>query len=220
MSRRSTPLTDELYAYYLETSVRESDVHRRLREETGKLDDANMQISPEQGQFMTLFVAAIGARTAIEIGTFTGYSALCIAQGLPADGRLIALDIDDEWPSFGKRYWAEAGVGHKIDFRPGAAKASLDAMIEEGREGDFDFVFIDADKENLDAYYDRALRLVRSGGVIAVDNTLWHGKVADPSVSDAATKAIRGFNARVIDDTRVTLSLLPIGDGLTLIRKK
>jgi predicted O-methyltransferase YrrM len=220
MSRRTTPLTDELYDYYLEMSVRESDVHRRLREETGKLQKANMQISPEQGQFMTLLVAVMGARKAIEIGTFTGYSTLCIAQGLPDDGELIALDIDQEWPSFGKRYWAEADVAHKIDFRAGRAVDSLDALLEEGRDGDFDFIFIDADKENLDEYYERALKLVRTGGVIAVDNTLWDGKVADPSVYDSSTKAIRGFNASVIDDGRVQLSLVPIGDGVTLLRKK
>jgi predicted O-methyltransferase YrrM len=220
MSRRTTPLTEQLYDYFLEMSVRESDVHRRLREETAKLDGADMQISPEQGQFMTLFVGAMGARKAIEIGTFTGYSALCVAQGLTDDGELIALDIDEEWPSFGKRYWAEAGVGHKIEFRPGPAVDSLDALIEEGREGEFDFVFIDADKRNQEAYYERALRLVRKGGVIAVDNTLWDGKVADPSVHDESTKAIRGFNATVIDDGRVSLSLVPIGDGLTLLRKR
>ncbi len=220
MSRRTTPLTDELYDYYVEVSVRESDVHRRLREETGKLEDASMQISPEQGQFMTLFVGAMGARRALEVGTFTGYSALCIALGLPDDGELICLDIDEEWPSFGKRYWAEAGVARKIEFRAGPATDSLDALIAEGRAGDFDFVFLDADKENLEAYYERALRLVRPGGVIAVDNTLWDGKVADPSVYDPPTKAIRGFNATVIDDGRVQLSLVPIGDGLTLLRKK
>jgi predicted O-methyltransferase YrrM len=220
MSRRTIPLSEQLYSYYLDMAVRESDVHRRLREETAKLENADMQISPEQGQFMTLFVAAIGARDAIEIGTFTGYSALCIAQGLVDGGRLIALDIDDELPSFGRRYWAEAGVVEKIDFRPGPAKTSLDALIAEGRGGDFDFVFIDADKENLDAYFERALRLVRQGGVIAVDNTLWSGKVADPEVKDPATKAIRGFNASVIDDPRVMVSLVPIGDGLTLARKK
>ena len=220
MSRRTTPLTDELYAYYLEMSVRESDVHRRLREETGKLEKANMQISPEQGQFMTLFIAAMGARRAIEVGTFTGYSALCIAQALPDDGELIALDIDEEWPSFGRRYWAEAEVSDKIHFRGGPAIESLDALIAEGREGEFDFVFIDADKENVDEYYERALKLVRTGGVIAVDNTLWDGKVADPSVYDSPTKAIRAFNATVIDDGRVQLSLVPIGDGLTLLRKK
>lgn len=220
MSRRTTPLSDELYEYFLEMSVRESDVHRRLRDETGKLEKADMQISPEQGQFMTLFVGAMGANKAIEVGTFTGYSALCIALGLPDDGELIALDIDEEWPSFGRRYWAEAGVVDKIDFRPGPAKASLEALVAEGRENDFDFVFIDADKEHLDDYYELALRLVRSGGVIAVDNTLWAGKVADPSAYDSSTKAIRGFNATVIDDGRVSLSLVPIGDGVTLLRKK
>ncbi len=220
MSRHTTPLTGPLYDYYLEMSLRESDVLRRLREETGKLEGANMQISPEQGQFMTLFVGAMGARRAIEIGTFTGYSALCIAQGLTEDGKLFALDIDEEWPSFGKRYWAEAGVGHKIEFVAGPAVDSLDGLLAEGGADDFDFVFIDADKRNMEAYYERALKLVRRGGVIAVDNTLWDGKVADPSVHDEATKAIRGFNATVIDDGRVSLSLVPIGDGLTLLRKR
>ncbi len=220
MSRHTTPLTGPLYDYYLEMSVRESDVHRRLREETAKLEGANMQISPEQGQFMTLFVGAMGARRAIEVGTFTGYSALCIALGLPEDGKLYALDIDEEWPSFGKRYWAEAGVGHKIEFLSGPGLESLEGLLAEGGEGAFDFVFIDADKRNLEAYYERALKLVRPGGVIAVDNTLWDGKVADPSVTDESTKAIRGFNATVIDDGRVALSLVPIGDGLTLLRRK
>ena len=220
MTRRTIALTDDLYDYYLDVAIREDEVHRRLREETGKLENAQMQISPEQGQFMTLFVAAMGAKTALEIGTFTGYSALCIAEGLPDDGELIACDIDEEWPSFGKRYWAEAGVGHKVEFRAGPASDTLSALIAEGREGDFDFVFIDADKRGLEDYYEKSLRLVRPGGVIAVDNTLWSGKVADPSVSDEATKSIRGFNARVIDDQRVSLSLVPIGDGLTLLRKR
>jgi predicted O-methyltransferase YrrM len=220
MTRRTVSMTDELYEYFREVSVREDDVRRRLQEETGKLENARMQISPEQGQFMTLFVAAMGAKNAIEIGTFTGYSALCIAEGLTEDGRLIACDIDDEWPSFGKRYWVEAGVAHKIDFRVGPATDTLAALIAEGREGDFDFVFIDADKRGLDDYYEKALRLIRPGGVIAVDNTLWSGKVADPDVHDEATMAIRGFNARVIDDHRVQLSLVPIGDGLTLLRKR
>ena len=220
MSRRSTPLTDDLYGYFLEVSLRESDTLRRLREETGKLENASMQISPEQGQLMTMLVRLMGARTALEIGTFTGYSALCVAQGLPEDGRLIACDIDEEWPSFGRRYWAEAGVADKIEFRPGPASETLAALIAEGAEGDFDFVFIDADKKGLDDYYEKSLRLVRYGGLIAVDNTLWHGKVVDPEVSDEATQAIRGFNAKVVDDRRVELSLVPIGDGLTLLRKR
>lgn len=220
MSRRTTPLTDELYDYFLEVSLREDDVLRRLREETGRLEKAQMQISPEQGQFMTLLMRLIGARRALEIGTFTGYSALCIAKGLPDDGELIACDIDAEWPSFGMRYWAEAGVRDKIDFRAGRASETLAGLLDEGRAGDFDFVFIDADKRGLDDYYEKSLRLVKTGGLIAVDNTLWHGKVADPDYFDDDTMAIRGFNARVIDDKRVDLSLVPIGDGLTLLRKR
>lgn len=220
MTRRTTPLTDELYPYYLEMAVRESDIHRRLREETARLENADMQISPEQGQFMTLFVGAMGAKRAIEIGTFTGYSALCIASALPEDGELIALDIDEEWPSFGRRYWKEAGVSDRIEFHPGRASESLDALIAGGGEGSFDFIFIDADKRGLEEYYEKSLRLLRPGGVIAVDNTLWRGKVADPEVHDDATQSIRGFNAFVIDDGRVTMSLVPIGDGLTLVRKK
>lgn len=219
MTRRTTPLDDRLYEYFLEVSVRDRDIHRRLREETGKLENARMQISPEQGQFMTLLVGAMNARLALEIGTFTGYSALCIAEGLADDGRLIACDIDEEWPSFGRRYWAEAGVGHKVDFRPGAATETLSALIAEGMEGDFDFIFIDADKRGLEEYYEKSLRLVRPGGVIAVDNTLWSGRVADPEVTDEDTKAIRGFNATVVDDHRVIMSLVPIGDGLSLFRK-
>jgi len=220
MSRRTTPLTDELYPYYLKVAGRETDVRRRLREETAGLPRSNMQISPEQGHFMTLFVGAMGARTALEIGTFTGYSTLCIASALPGDGVLIALDIDEERPAIGRRYWEEAGVADKIDFRPGAADASLDALLGEGRAGDFDFVFIDADKGNLERYYEKALLLLRPGGVVAVDNTLWHGKVADPEVDDEDTRAIRNFNLRVVDDPRVELSLVPIGDGLTLLLKR
>lgn len=220
MTRRTTPLTDELYDYYLEVSVREDDIHRRLREETGKLENAQMQISAEQGQFMTLFVGAMQVKKALELGTFTGYSALCIAEGMVDDGQLICCDVDEEWPSFGRRYWAEAGVGHKIEFRAGRAEDTLRQLMAEGHEEEFDFVFIDADKKGLEDYYEKSLRLVRPGGVIAVDNTLWSGRVADESVHDDATNTIRGFNARVVDDKRVSLSLVPIGDGLTLLRKK
>ena len=219
MSRRTTPLTDDLYDYFLEVSLRESDVLRRLREETGRLEKAGMQISPEQGQFMRMLVDLMGARRALEIGTFTGYSTLCIAEGLPDDGAVVACDIDEEWPSFGRRYWVEAGVGDKIEFRAGRADDTLDEMLAEGVEP-FDFAFIDADKPNLQAYYEKCLRLVRAGGVIAVDNTLWHGDVADPEVTDDDTMAVRGFNALVIDDERVDLSLVPIGDGLTLLKKR
>lgn len=220
MSRRTTALTDELYAYLLEVSLRESDVLERLREETGKLENASMQISPEQGQFMTMLVSIMEARTALEIGTFTGYSTLCIALGLPEDGRVIACDIDEEWPSFGRRYWVEANVSDKIEFRPGRAGDTLSALLDEGAQDAFDFIFIDADKRGLDDYYEKSLRLARTGGLITVDNTLWHGKVADPAVTDEDTRAIRGFNAKVVDDPRVALSMVPIGDGLTLLRKR
>ena len=220
MSRRTTPLTDDLYDYFLEISLRENDVLRRLRHETGRLEKAEMQISPEQGQFMTLLVDLMGARRALELGTFTGYSTLCIALGLPEDGEVVACDIDEDWPSFGRRYWVEAGVGDMIDFRPGRANDTLDELLAGGKEEYFDFVFIDADKRHLQDYYEKSLRLVRPGGVIAVDNTLWHGKVADPDATDEDTMAVRGFNALVIDDERVDLSLVPIGDGLTLVKRR
>ena len=145
---------------------------------------------------------------------------MCIASALPDDGRLIACDIDEEWPSFGRRYWSEAVVGHKVEFRVGRGSDTLAKLIVEGREGDFDFIFIDADKKGLDDYYEKSLRLLRVGRLVAVDNTLWHGKVADPDIFDDATMAIRGFNAKLIDDQRVSLSLVPIGDGLTLVRKR
>ena len=216
----TTWLTADLYDYMIEVSLHESDVLQRLRKETAKLENASMQISPEQGQFMTLIVGIMGARMALEIGTFTGYSTLCVAAGLSDDGRLIACDIDEEWPSFGRRYWAEAGVGHKIEFRGGAASDTLAEMIGEGMEGDFDFVFIDADKKTYDAYYERILTLLRPGGLVGVDNVLWNGSVIDTSRQDKATRAIRAFNEKIHADPRVSLSLVPIGDGLTLARKR
>ncbi len=220
MSRRTTALTDELYDYLVEVSVRETDVLRRLREETADLENARMQISPEQGQFMGLLVELTGAKKALELGTFTGYSALCVAAAMPDDGRLIACDIDEEWPSFGRRYWSEAGVADKIDMRFGQANDVLDRLLAEGHEGTFDFIFIDADKSGLDNYYEKSLKLVRQGGLIAVDNTLWHGKPVDSAAYDPATMAVRGFNVKVFDDKRVSMSLVPIGDGLTLLRKR
>jgi len=220
VSRRTEALTDELYEYLLSVSLREADVLRRLREETGALESARMQISPEQGQFMALLVELTGARNALEIGTFTGYSALVVALALPDDGRLVACDISEEWTAIARRYWDEAGVAHKVDLRLGPGADTLDALLTEGRANDFDFVFIDADKEGLDSYYEKSLELLRTGGLIAVDNTLWHGKVVDPAVTDPATEAIRVFNAKLRDDERVSLSLVPIGDGLSLARKR
>ena len=220
VSRRSTPLDEALYDYLLETSLREPEVLRALREETAELENANMQISPEQGQFMALLVELIGARTSLEVGTFTGYSALAVALALPEGGRVVTCDISEDWTRMAHRYWEAAGIRERIDLRLGPAADTLDELLEEPGEGSFDFAFIDADKEGLEAYYERALRLVRTGGVIAVDNTLWHGKVADPAVDDADTVAIRRFNEKVRDDERVSLSLVPIGDGLTLARKR
>ena len=220
MTRRTNHLPDDLYAYLLDVSVREHVALRRLREETAGLEKANMQIGPEQGQLLGLLVELIGARNTLEIGTFTGYSALAVALALPEDGHLIACDVSEEWTAVGRRHWADAGVEHKIDLRLAPALETLDALLAEGRAGDFDFAFIDADKEGYDGYYERSLELVRSGGLIALANTLWEGKVVDPDVTDPVTEAIRAINTKVAIDERVTLSLLPVGDGLTLARKR
>ena len=193
---------------------------RRLREETASMEEANMQIGPEQGQFMTLLVELMGARNALEVGTFTGYSALAVALALPDDGLLVACDVSEEWTAIGRRYWEEAGVAHKIDLRLAPALETLDGLLAEGRAGTFDFAFIDADKEGYDAYYERAVKLMRTGGLILLDNTLWEGKVADPVVTDGDTEAIRILNRKLVGDERVTVSLLPVGDGLTLARKR
>ena len=220
MTRQTNHLSPELYAYLLEVSLREPLVMRRLRKETASLEKANMQISPEQGQFMALLVELMGARNALEVGTFTGYSVLAVALALPEDGRLVACDVSEEWTAIGQRYWEEAGVAHKIDLRLAPALETLDALLAEGRAETFDFAFIDADKEGYDAYYERALELIRSGGLIALDNTLWEGKVVDPAAKDVDTNAIRAINRKLAEDKRVTQSLLPVGDGLTLARKR
>jgi caffeoyl-CoA O-methyltransferase len=220
MTRRTSHLSEELYAYLLDISLRELPVMRRLREETASMEQANMQIGPEQGQFMALLVELIGARSVLEVGTFTGYSALAMAAALPENGALVACDVSEEWTAIGRRYWEEAGVAHKIELRLAPALETLDALLAEGRAGTFDFAFIDADKEGYDAYYERALELVRLGGLIALDNTLWEGKVVDPAATDVDTEAIRAINAKLALDERVTLSLIPVGDGLTLARKR
>jgi len=220
MTRRTSHLSEELYAYLLDISLRELPVMRRLREETASMEQANMQIGPEQGQFMALLVELICARSVLEVGTFTGYSALAMAVALPENGALVACDVSEEWTAIGRRYWEEAGVAHKIELRLAPALETLDALLAEGRAGTFDFAFIDADKEGYDAYYERALELVRLGGLIALDNTLWEGKVVDPAATDVDTEAIRAINAKLALDERVTLSLIPVGDGLTLARKR
>lgn len=219
MTRRTISLTDALHDYLLGVSLREPEVLRRLREETGRLEQSNMQIAPEQGQFMALLVELLGARNTIEVGTFTGYSALAVALVLPDDGCVVACDVSEEWTAIGRRYWEEAGVADKIDLRLAPAAETLGALIAEGRAGAFDFAFIDADKEGQPGYYEQCLTLLRPGGLIAIDNTLWDGAVADPDVDDADTRAIRALNEKLHRDERVSLSLVPIGDGLTLARK-
>ncbi|HYZ84015.1 MAG TPA: class I SAM-dependent methyltransferase [Bryobacteraceae bacterium] len=219
MSRTQIEVNDALSAYITQVSLRDQDLFRKLREETAALPNATMQISPEQGQFMRLLIQAIGARKALEIGVFTGYSSLSVALALPPNGKLIACDVNDSWTSIARRYWAEAGVGDKVELLIGPALNSLDKLLAGGHEGTFDFAFIDADKSNYAHYYERALRLVRRGGVIALDNMLWHGAVIDPSKQDDDTVAIRSLNLAIRDDSRVNASLLPIGDGLLLAVK-
>ena len=220
MSNRTLTVDDRLYDYMLAVSLREPAILRRLREETAALAESAMQIAPEQGQFMAFLVESMGARRTLEIGTFTGYSALSVALALPADGRLIACDVSEEWTTIARRYWREAGVADKIELRLGPGIETLDRLIAEGESGRFDFAFIDADKESYGDYFERVLALLRPGGVIAVDNVLWSGRVADPDDDDADTRAIRAFNRSLRDDSRISLSLLPIADGLTLARKR
>jgi predicted O-methyltransferase YrrM len=220
MSSRTIALTDILYEYLLEASLREPDILLRLREETASDRLARMQISPEQGQFMALLVRLTGARRCLEIGVFTGYSSLVTALALPDDGRIVACDVDERWTAIARRYWAEAGVAHRIDLRLAPALQTLEGLLASGQSGSFDLVFIDADKENYLAYYERSLELLRTGGLVVADNTLWSGRVADPEVADADTVAIRHFNEFLHRDERVDLSLVPIGDGLTLARKR
>jgi predicted O-methyltransferase YrrM len=220
MPPEDLPITPELAEYIRSVSLREPDVLRRLREETASHPYVSMQISPEQGQFMALLTQLIGARRTLEIGVFTGYSSLAVALALPEAGRIIACDVSEEWTSIARRYWREAGVGGKIDLRLRPALQTLDDLIALGQAGSFDFAFIDADKENYAGYFERCLTLLRPGGLIAVDNVLWSGRVIDESVRDADTRAIRAFNAKLHADQRVWLSMLPIRDGLTLACKK
>ncbi|MDA0306398.1 MAG: class I SAM-dependent methyltransferase [Proteobacteria bacterium] len=220
MSSRPTTLTDPLYDYLLSVSLREPNVLTRLRQETANMPQHNMQISPDQGQFMGLLVELLGAEKCLEVGTFTGYSALSVALHLPENGRLVACDISEEFTNRAKPYWREAGVDGKIDLRIGPALDTLDALIEAGEKATFDFAFIDADKVNYLNYFQRALDLIRPGGLIAIDNVLWAGAVIDPARNDDDSEAIRAFNTALSRDSRVSISMLPIGDGLTLARKR
>lgn len=220
MSTKSFFLDDRLYEYLLSVSLRDDPVAARLREETSRLAQSQMQIAPEQAQFLALLVRVAGARRTLDIGVFTGYSALAVARALPGDGRVVALDVSEEWTAIARRYWREADVADRIDLRIAPALQTLDGLIAEGARETFDFAFIDADKENYCAYYERCLELMRPGGLIAVDNVLWSGSVADSSDHRPETEAIREFNQLLHCDERIYLSLVPIADGLTLAMKR
>ena len=219
MANKNIGLDETLYRYLLTVSLREPDVLRQLREETAQLPQAGMQITPEQGQFMQMLIRLIGAGKVLEIGVFTGYSTLAMALALPEDARIVACDINETWTGIGRRYWALAGVSHKIELRLSPALDTLDRLLADGQSGAFDLAFIDADKENYDGYYERALDLVRPGGLIVIDNLLWGGKVVDPAVNDVDTTAIRALNQKIHHDSRIYYSLLPIADGLGLAVK-
>jgi len=218
MSTKTFGLSEELQEYLRTISVRESSLLKQLREETSALPNSTMQISPEQGQFMSLLVKLMHAERAIELGTFTGYSSLCVAIALPERGKLIACDLNEDWTSIARKYWKMAGVTEKIDLRLGPAAESLKTIALEKIE--FDFAFIDADKENYVTYFNLLLPLMRKGGLIAVDNVLWSGRVADLSEKEKNTESIRAFNEYIKQNREVEISMIPIGDGLTLAMKK
>jgi predicted O-methyltransferase YrrM len=220
MSNRTLGLDDALQGYLHASSLREPEILRRLREATARMPESNMQIAPEQGQFMALLVELLGARRLLEVGTFTGYSALWMALALPPGGSLVACDHSRAWTEMAAEYWREAGVADRIELRLGEALDTLDDLLRQAGEGGFDLAFVDADKENYLNYYERCLRLVRRGGVILFDNVLWDGRVADPAADDPDTRAIRALNAALHRDERIGLSLVPIGDGLTLARRR
>jgi len=220
MSSDTTRLSDRLYEYMLSVSLREPECLARLREETAAFELARMQVSPEQGQFMAILTKLIGASNVLEIGVFTGYSSMCVALALPQNGRIVACDINESWTSIARRHWREARIDHKIDLRLAPAIDTLAALIAGGESETFDMVFIDADKENYLAYYESSLNLVKRGGLILVDNVLWHGRVVDREDNERSVVAIRNLNETIRADDRVDISLVPIGDGVTLVRKR
>jgi len=220
MSNRTLQVTDEIYDYLLDVSLREPEVLKDLRDVTAEYPGARMQLSPEQGQFMGLLVRLMGARRCLEIGVFTGYSSLAVALALPDDGSILACDVDEEHTALAKTFWERAGVAGKIDLRLAPATDTLDDQIAEGRAGTFDFAFIDADKSSYRGYLDRCLELLCPGGLVAIDNTLWSGRLIDESDQTPDSCALRDFNRSLHADQRVDLSLEPIGDGLTLARKR
>lgn len=220
MSTRTLTLNSQIYDYLLAHSLREPAVLKGLRSYTQKMPEAGMQVSPEQGQFMALLVKLIGAKKCLEVGTFTGYSSTVVALALPEDGRVLCLDVSAKFTEKARSIWLEAGISDKITLQLGPAKDSLEQLVRDGQFGQYDFAFIDADKSNYLNYYELILDLIRPGGLVVVDNTLWGGAVADPQQNSPDTLAIRAFNKRVHADDRVDMSLLPVGDGMTLVRKR
>ncbi|AFY33721.1 class I SAM-dependent methyltransferase [Calothrix sp. PCC 7507] len=219
MTNQTLGLEQQLYEYLLSVSLREPEILTQLRQETAQHPMARMQIAPEQGHFLALLVQLLGAKKTLELGVFTGYSALVVALALPSAGKVVACDVSEEFTTIARRYWQQAGVADKIDLHIAPALETLDKLLQAGEADSFDFVFIDADKSNYENYYERSLQLIRPGGLIAIDNVLWSGRVADPQIKDNRTKKIRAFNQKLHQDQRVTLSLIPIADGLTLVRK-
>ncbi|HEX5273908.1 MAG TPA: class I SAM-dependent methyltransferase [Candidatus Rubrimentiphilum sp.] len=217
MNSKSFLVPDAIYEYILKTTLRETPVQRELRERTATMPQARMQTGPDQLQFMQLLVRAIGARRCIEVGVYTGASALAVALAMPDDGKIVACDVSEEYTAIAREFWGRAGVANKIDLRLAPGVETLKALLEQG---EFDFAYIDADKTNYDAYYELVLRLLRPGGLIAIDNVLWGGDVADPAEADADTVALRKINEKIGRDDRVDSSLLTIGDGLTVVRKR
>ena len=220
MANQTLGLNTQLYDYLQAVSLREPEILIQLRQETAQHPMAQMQIAPDQGQFMALLVQLMGAKKTLEVGVFTGYSSLVVALAMPPEGNVIACDVSEEYTSIARRYWQQAGVADKIELHIAPTQETLKSLLAEGQAGTFDFAFIDADKSNYEIYYEHALELVRPGGLIIVDNVLWSGRVADPQVQDNRTKAIRSLNQKLHQDQRVTLSLVPIGDGLTLALKR
>jgi predicted O-methyltransferase YrrM len=220
MSNTSIGLPPDLHAYLIQNGVREPDILRRLRDETAVLPQHNMQIAPEQGALMALLVRLSGARRAIELGTFTGYSSLAVMLAMPSDGTIVCCDISEEWTSIARRYWSEAGVADRVDLRLAPAMETLDKLLASGAAGTFDFAFIDANKRDYPDYHERIVQLLGSGGLAVYDNVLWNGGVIDPSMTDVDTLGVRRLNERLAADERVMLSMIPVGDGLTLALKR
>jgi caffeoyl-CoA O-methyltransferase len=220
MANKTIGLSDELAEYVVKVGTREPDVLARLREETAAIPQHGMQIAPEEGAFLAILVELTGARRCIEVGTFTGYSSTAVALALPEDGQLVCCDVSEEWTSLARKYWDEAGVAGKIDLRVAPAAETLDQLLAGGGEGAYDFAFVDADKAGYDGYYERLLRLVRPGGLIAFDNTLWGGEVLEQDAEDEDTRALQALNMKLAGDERITVCLLPVADGVTLARRR